>query len=145
MAKNINVSGALIPTTINTPLDARTVVKTIDDLSTISYPHIGMLVYIWSEYRFIHVTSLGPKKIGSLTVPMAAIDEWEYLDSNEKVNELEGRVQNVEDTLEEALPELQSVIERADAALSIIEQVTENIVDENDINTLFPEEDERDN
>ena len=142
MAKNINVSGALIPTTINTPLDARTVVKTIDDLATISYPFIGMLVYILSENRYIHVTSLGPKKIGPLIVPMAAIDGWEYLDNDSKVADLEGRVKNVEDTLENTLPELESVVERADAALSVIESITENTVDENDINTLFPEDGE---
>ena len=140
MAKNINVSGALIPTTINTPLDARTVVETVDNLDTISYPYIGMQVYILSENRFIHVTSLGPKKIGPLIVPMSSIDGWEYNDA--KVAELEGRVQNVEDILEDALPELEDIIERADAAISTIEEITENTIDENDINTLFPEDEE---
>jgi hypothetical protein len=73
---------------------------------------------------------------------MSAIDEWEYSDNNAKVAELEGRVQNVEDTLENALPDLEEVIERADRALSIIEGITENTIDGEDINTLFEDEEE---
>ena len=142
MAKNINVSGALIPTTINTPLDARTVVDTIEDLSTISYPHIGMQVYIVSENRFIHVTSLGPKRIGPLIIPLASIDSWEYSDNGSKVAELEGRVQKIEDVLEDTVPEIEEIIQRADDAIEIIEGITQNTINENDINTLFPEDEE---
>lgn len=139
MAKNINVSGALIPTTINTPLDARSVVETIEDLENISYPNIGLQVYIKSENRYIRVTALGPKRIGPLIVPMAAIESWEYDDT--KVVELEGRVKRIEDALGgDTLSNLEEVAERAQKAAESIEQLTENTIDSDDISILFPEE-----
>ena len=139
MAKNINVSGALIPTTINTPLDARSVVETIEDLENISYPNIGLQVYIKSENRYIRVTALGPKRIGPLIVTMAAIESWEYDDT--KVVELEGRVKRIEDALGgDTLSNLEEVAERAQKAAESIEQLTENTIDSDDISILFPEE-----
>lgn len=140
MAKNVNVSGALIPTTINTPLDARSVINNVDELTDISYPHIGMQVYVISENRFIRVTALGPKKIGPLIVPMAAISEWEYEDI--RVVELEGRVERIEGILgDDTLSQLEDAIHQAQTAASAVQYITENTIDSDDINTLFPEED----
>lgn len=141
MAKIINVSGALIPTSINTPLDARTVIDTIDDLESISYPSIGLLIYVKSENRFIRVTALGPKKVGPLTVPMAAISEWEYDDK--KLKEIEGRLQRIEEALdEETLCDLKETLERAQQAADDVERITTNPINSEDINQLFPEEEE---
>ena len=47
--KNIIVGGSLIPSTKDTPIDARTRVETLDDIQNIQLPYIGMIFFVKSE------------------------------------------------------------------------------------------------
>lgn len=76
---NINVAGSLIPSTANTPLDARCVVATEADILNISLPYIGMLVYCTGTAKYYKITALGSKSIGALTVENAVVSAYEEL------------------------------------------------------------------
>ena len=61
------ISEPLIPTTPNTPLDARTVVSTESDIMKIQVPYEGMIVYCKANKKLYKITSLTTVKIGPIT------------------------------------------------------------------------------
>ncbi len=75
----IQVAQALIPSTVNTPIDARTVVNGTSDIADIELPYIGMRVYCTGNGKEYRITSLKAKTIGALTVENAAVDEYEEI------------------------------------------------------------------
>lgn len=75
----IQVAQALIPSTVNTPIDARTVVNGTADIADIELPYIGMRVYCSGNGKEYRITSLKAKTIGALTVENAAVDEYEEI------------------------------------------------------------------
>lgn len=54
----INISGSLLPSSTNTPLDARTVVNSLDDLSSVKVPYEGLLIYVKDIDEVYSVTSV---------------------------------------------------------------------------------------
>lgn len=92
----IQVAQPLIPSTVNTPLDGRTVAATVADIADIELPYIGMRVYCVATGKEYRITSLKSKVIGALTVENAAVDEYEEITegggSNENQNNGSGGV-----------------------------------------------------
>jgi len=60
------IHGSLIPSTTNTPLDARCRVATEADISKIENPYVGLLIYCIENSKFYVVTSLTSKQIGPI-------------------------------------------------------------------------------
>ena len=75
----IEMAGALRPGTTNTPLDQRSRVATLAEITSIVLPYLGMIVYCVETDRYYKVTSLKSTQIGALTVADAAVDSYEEL------------------------------------------------------------------
>ena len=75
----IEVAGSLIPGTVNTPLDQRTRVNALSEVSQIENPFVGMKFYCLATGKTYTVKSLKEKLIGSFPVPVqdALINEYE--------------------------------------------------------------------
>ncbi len=74
---NIQVGSALLPGSVDTPLDARSRITTLENIPDISNPFIGMTFYVTATGKQYIVKSLKSKQIGALTVENAAIDQYE--------------------------------------------------------------------
>lgn len=75
----IETSGALRPGTSNTPLDQRTRVNTLSEISSIELPYLGQIVFCLEDQKYYKITGLKSKIIGALTVPEAAVDTYEAI------------------------------------------------------------------
>ena len=102
---NIKVSNAVIPSMVDTPLDARSRVSIESDIESIENPSVGQLVYCVASKKFYVVTSLKAKNIGAIQVQNAAVDTYKELatggeiseeQKEELLNELEDRLLNGE-------------------------------------------------
>ena len=103
---NIKVARSVIPSKVNTPLDARSRVATVADILNIEVPAIGQLVYCLENGKFYVITALQPKLVGTATVADAAVGAYRELSINggelseeqkgELLNELEDRLLNGE-------------------------------------------------
>lgn len=83
MAENkIVVSGSLMPSVKNVPLDDRTRVATFDDLFKIELPFKGMVVFVEDEEKFYVVKKLKAKTIGPANIEDSLVDEVEELIGN---------------------------------------------------------------
>ena len=96
---SIEVAGSLIPGTVNTPLDQRTRVNALSEVSQIENPFVGMKFYCLATGKSYTVKSLKAKLIGSFTVQDAMVDEYvadldksDWSDLSDRVNELERAV-----------------------------------------------------
>jgi hypothetical protein len=78
--KNVIVGGSLIPSTKDTPLDARTRVDTIEDIANIQLPYVGMIFFVKSEGKHFVVKSLKPKNINGINIPDALVDVYSELE-----------------------------------------------------------------
>ena len=76
---SINIAGPLQPTTVNTPLDARTRIDTLDGAADISLPYLGMIFYCAGTGRHYKVTGLKSKTAGPFTTENALVDTYEVL------------------------------------------------------------------
>lgn len=78
--KNVIVTGGgLKPSTVDTPIDIRTRVNTIEDIKNIPAPFVGMMVYVVDEDEFYVVKSLKSKVVGPFEVEKAAVDGFEKI------------------------------------------------------------------
>ena len=77
MAKNVIVSGSIIPSINNAPLDARSRINTIAEVVSIQSPFIGMIFYVMDEGKFYVVKSLKSTQLGSMVLENAAVDRYE--------------------------------------------------------------------
>lgn len=106
---NIKVANAVIPSKVDTPLDARSRITAEVEILNIENPAIGQLVYCINNGKFYVVTGLKAKQIGAITVQNAAVDTYEELstggggggglseaEKEELLNELEDRLLNGE-------------------------------------------------
>ena len=75
--KKVVVSGPLMPSTKDTPIDARTRVATLDDIVNIQVPYVGMIFFVISEGKHYTVKSLKSKDINGIIVENALVDEYE--------------------------------------------------------------------
>lgn len=71
---DILISGAVKPTTTDTPTDARTRVQTFADIENIENPYVGMDVYVIDEATKYTIHKLKSKFIGNIEIPDAAVD-----------------------------------------------------------------------
>ena len=74
---NIITSGALLPSTVDTPLDARTRITNLDGIESIDNPYIGMIFYCTGTGKLYKVKTLKSVSIGSGTG--YAVDTYEAL------------------------------------------------------------------
>lgn len=79
MAENVLVSGALFPSTKNTPLDGRTRISSISKVESIEAPFVGMIFFVEDEANFYKVLSLKSKNLGAIIVPNSIVDAYEPL------------------------------------------------------------------
>lgn len=77
MSDVIKTIGQLIPGDVNTPLDARTRVATLNDIANIQNPFIGCMFYCEADSKFYVVKTLKATNISGETVANAAIDTYE--------------------------------------------------------------------
>ena len=75
--KKVVVSGPLMPSTKDTPIDARTRVATLDDIVNIQVPYVGMIFFVISEGKHYTVKSLKAKDLNGILVEDALVDEYE--------------------------------------------------------------------
>lgn len=73
---SIAVTSSLTPTTTDTPLDARVVVATLDDIASIQMPYVGMLFYCKATSKHYTVDTLASRTIGGVSVPNAAVGSY---------------------------------------------------------------------
>ncbi len=78
-SNNIIVSGSLVPSSTNTPMDARSRVETLADIATIENAYEGLLIYCIENKKIYKVKTLKDDLIGGITISDALIDEYEEL------------------------------------------------------------------
>lgn len=81
----IKTVGNLIPSTTDTPLDARFRVQSISDINLIENPYIGLTFFVIDEGKYYIVKSLTTKLIGTEYVDNAAILEYDEIPSTNEV------------------------------------------------------------
>ena len=64
----IAVAQSLIPTTAQAPLDARTVVAALTDVSSINNPYVGLEFYCTATAKKYRVLTLSSTTVGTRTV-----------------------------------------------------------------------------
>lgn len=73
---SIIVAGGFTPSSINTPLDIRTSIETLDDIYSIPMPYVGMMVYVKNTGKRYEVLSLKAKKVGPIVKEDMLVDEY---------------------------------------------------------------------
>ena len=79
MSDKLVVSGSLVPSGKNQPLDARTRIATIANIETIEMPFVGMIFFVEDEVKFYKVLSLKSKKVGPIEFKDSLVDAYEEL------------------------------------------------------------------
>ena len=75
----ILLNGALKPTKRNTPLDCRTVIETINEVSRIPLPYVGMIFYVKDENQLYKVTTLKSKLIAGKPQEDYQVNKYEKI------------------------------------------------------------------
>ena len=75
--KKVIVSGPLMPSTKDTPIDVRTRIESLEDIPSIQLPFVGMIFFVKSEGKHYTVRSLKSKDINGIEVKDAVIDQYE--------------------------------------------------------------------
>lgn len=96
----IIIGGAVMPSTVDTPTDARTRVQTFADIATIDNPFVGMEVWVVDEEKEYRIKKLVPKIIGGIEIPNGAID----------VEDPEAVVDAKKEIIEEAIQEAEATL-----------------------------------
>ena len=77
MSNKIISSGGFVPSSIDTPLDLRTRVQSVDDIYNIDLPYVGMIVYVIDEDKYYKIKTLKAKEVGVASVENVAVDTFE--------------------------------------------------------------------
>ena len=75
----ILLNGALKPTKRNTPLDCRTVIENINEVSRIPLPYVGMIFYVKDENQLYKVTTLKSKLIAGKPQEDYQVNKYEKI------------------------------------------------------------------
>ena len=75
--KKVVISGPLMPSTKDTPIDVRMRVESLEDIANIQLPYVGMVFYVKSEGKHYTVKSLKAKDLNGILVEDALIDQYE--------------------------------------------------------------------
>ena len=73
---SIIMSGGIVPSVVDTPLDVRTRIETLDDIFSIPVPYVGMLVYVKDTGKRYEVLTLKDKKVGFKVTKNAMVDTY---------------------------------------------------------------------
>ena len=76
---SIMMLGGLRATSVDTPIDVRTRIETLDDIYDIPMPYIGMMVYVKDTGKRYEVLSLKDKKIGLKVTKNAMVDAYQEI------------------------------------------------------------------
>ena len=99
--KNAIVSGGgFVPSTSNTPLDIRSRINTISDVSSIPSPYIGMIFYVTDEDKYYKVQSLKDDTSGIIVKVNASIDQYDELISQD-LSGIENKLSDLEQSIEQ--------------------------------------------
>lgn len=82
----INISGPLTPTTTDTPVDIRTRIKVLADITEIPLAYKGMIVYCEADDKYYRVKTLKSKFIGTREVPDYFPDQYEEYKTSDVVD-----------------------------------------------------------
>lgn len=146
---NIIVAGALTPNKLDTPLNARFRIESIEDVPKIEAPAVGELFYVRSIDKHYKIVSLKSKKIGELVIQDAQIDQYQefgQISEEEKAKFLlkeeaaetystKGQVEAVTGKVNEAKSKAEEAVSKANDALSALE----NVPTEEEINQAIQE------
>ena len=72
-------TGNLIPSAVNTPLDARTRVETLADVANMQNPELGGIFYCVETGKHYKITALASKTVGAIPVENAVVGSYEEL------------------------------------------------------------------
>ena len=137
---NTIIAGSLIPNKLDTPLNARFRIETIEDVSKIEAPAVGELFYVRSLDKHYKIVSLKSKRINELVIDNAQIDEYQefgamseeekalYLKKEEAegIYSTKGEVEQVSNKVEEVGAKTNEANQKADNALAALENVPTN-------------------
>ena len=70
-------TGNLIPSAVNTPLDARTRVETLADVANMQNPELGGIFYCVETGKHYKITALASKTVGAIPVENATVGSYE--------------------------------------------------------------------
>lgn len=76
---NIATSGSFLPTTVNTPVDARIVINSKSEIVNMEKPYVGMVFYVKDEDAFYVVVSLKSSSVNGIIVNNTAVNEYRAL------------------------------------------------------------------
>ena len=76
MMNNNIINTNIVSDAVDTPLDYRTVVNSIDDIYNIVLPYVGMRVYVKSDQKYYKILSLTSKQISGVLVPNTKVDTY---------------------------------------------------------------------
>ena len=86
MAENkIIIGGAVLPSTPDTPTDARCRVQTFEDIQNVENPYVGMKIYVVDSGKEYVVRKLADKQVGGITIEGGAIDPEGVTDTVEEM------------------------------------------------------------
>ena len=100
---NIITSGALLPSTADTPLDARTRISNLDAVESIGNPYTGMIFYCTGTGKLYKVKTLKSVSIGGGTG--YAVDTYEALPDAADLSALSNRIGDFETAADAILGE----------------------------------------
>lgn len=86
MMNTIQVGGLLQPGTVDTVLDARARVETLDDIQNIQLPFVGMIFFVRETGRLYIVKTLKSRTIGVVVSENVAVGEYEEVPAMSSLN-----------------------------------------------------------
>lgn len=86
MANKIIIGGSVLPSTPDTPTDARCRVGTFDEIQHIENPFIGMNVYVADTGKEYVIRKLKDKQVGNVIVTGGAVDPEGIIDVAEELS-----------------------------------------------------------
>ena len=110
--KNVIVGGSLIPSSKDTPIDARTRIDTISDIPSINLPYVGMIFFVKSEGKHFVVKTLKAKNINGIMIENALVDQYSELETNVDLSDYvkKEEFEDLADSLEQTADELKSYV-----------------------------------
>lgn len=87
----IKTEGNLLPSNTNIPLDSRTRVQSLADVTSIDNPYIGLLFYVSETSKVYVVTGLADKKNAlGITIPNAMVGTYEEVSGKDGADGAKG-------------------------------------------------------
>ncbi len=95
----IKISGSLVPTTLDTPIDVRTRIEKLSDVSNIPLPYVGMEFYVISEQAKYRVESLGNAEQGGAIAANVVVKEYRKLEDKGGFGAVIASIKNLNEIL----------------------------------------------